>query len=207
MPRMPRNAEDIEAVKMKILEAAKVIIGQEGFNQFSMRRLAASLGMTATNIYNYYASKDAIYLGVQTAGFAMLLEKFQHIALNNHLPNQRLEGFVRAYIDFGFKHPDYYEVMLGSNTPKYADYVGSDMEAVAADEKQTAMEVARMVMTELMKAAVISEQEALYRTTQAWVTLHGLVSLRNNRVLQELELDLDRTVERICQELLLPLTP
>jgi len=207
MPKAPRNAEDIDAVKMQIIEAAKKIICKEGFTQLSMRKLATELGMTAANIYNYYSNKDEIYLGVQTAGFAMLQERFQEVERQFDSPLKVLEEFVRVYLDFGMNNPDYYEVMLGGNTPKYADYVGTDLEKVAFNEKQTALAAARMTTRVIMNITGISIKEATYRTILAWTTLHGVVSLHNNRVLQEMGTDLSRTIERICRDLLLPLKP
>jgi len=207
MPKAPRTAEDVIAVKMQIIEAAKEIICKDGFNQLSMRKLAAALGMTATNIYNYYSNKDEIYLGIQTAGFAMLLERFQKVERQFDSSPKVLEEFVSAYLDFGMNNPDYYEVMLGGNTPKYADYVGTDLEKVAFDEKQTALAVSKMMTQIVMNLTGMSKDDASYRTIQAWVTLHGVVSLHNNRVLQEMDTDLNKTIERICKELLLPLKP
>jgi len=207
MPKAPRTADDVETVKMQIIEAAKVIICRDGFSQLSMRKLAKALGMTATNIYNYYSNKDEIYLGIQTAGFAMLLDRFQKAENQFDSPLKTLEEFVSVYLDFGMNNPGYYEVMLGGNTPKYADYVGTELEKVAFDEKQTALSVARMTTQVIMNITGISKDDAIYRAIQAWTTLHGLVSLHNNRVLQEMDTDLNDTIKKICKELLLPLKP
>jgi len=207
MPKAPRAVKDVEKVKMQIIEAAKVIICRDGFSQLSMRKLAKALGMTATNIYNYYSNKDEIYLGIQTAGFAILLDRFQKVERQFDSPSKILEEFVRVYLDFGMNNPDYYEVMLGGNTPKYADYVGSDLEKVAFDEKQTALSLAKMTTQIIMTITGASQDEATYRAIQAWATLHGVVSLHNNRVLQEMGTDLNETIDRICKELILPLTP
>ncbi len=205
MPRTPRSAQDVEAVKMQIIEGAKLIICKDGFNQLSMRKLASELGMTAANIYNYYANKDEIYLGVQTAGFAMLQMRFHNVVQQYDSPEKMLEEFVREYLDFGMNNPDYYEVMLGSNTPKYADYVGTDLEKAALAEKQTALAVANMTTKVIMDVSGFSKKEATYKSIQTWTALHGVVSLHNNRVLQEMDLDLDGTIERICTDLLSPL--
>jgi len=205
MPKAPRNAEDVDAVKMQIIEAAKTIICKYGFTQLSMRKLANELGMTAANIYNYYSSKDEIYLGVQTAGFAILQERFQEVERQFDSSRKVLEEFIRVYLDFGMNNPDYYEVMLGGNTPKYADYIGTDLETVALDEKQTALAIARMTTKVIIDITGISIKEATFRTIQAWTTLHGVVSLHNNRVLQEMGTDLGETIERICRDLSLPL--
>lgn len=205
MPKAPRNAKDVETVKMQIIEAAKMIICRDGFNQLSMRKLATVLGMTATNIYNYFSNKDELYLGIQTAGFAILLDRFQKVEQQFKSPSKVLEEFVKVYLDFGINNPDYYEVMLGGNTPKYTDYVGTELEKVAFAEKQTALALVQMTTQLIMNIVGLSKGDAKFRAVQAWATLHGVVSLHNNRILQEMDTDLSKTIERISKELLLPL--
>ncbi|MBV1921307.1 MAG: TetR/AcrR family transcriptional regulator [Pseudomonadales bacterium] len=207
MPKAPRNAEDVDAVRMQIIDAAKGIICKDGFNQLSMRKLASVLNMTAANIYNYYANKDEIYLGVQTAGFSLLQEQFYAVTQQCDSSLITLETFIRVYIEFGINNPDYYDVMLGGNTPKYVDYVGTNLEGVAFNEKKTALAIASMTTDVIVGISGIDRDEALYRTLQAWTTLHGIVSLHNNRLLQEMDIDVNAIIERICQDLLLPLKP
>ncbi len=206
MARIARNSIDIEAVKIQILHEAKLIIGRDGFSQFSMRKLAKASGMTATNIYNYFSNKDEIYLRVQQAGFDMLQNRFDEAAKNCDGPANLMLTFIKAYVGFGIENPEYYEVMLGSNTPKYADYVGTELEGVASQEKQSALGVSDTTAKVLVGLYGLSEAEAKFKTVQLWTSLHGLVSLHNNRVLQEIELDLQEMIERICTELLLSIT-
>lgn len=205
MPKASRNAKDVESVKMQIIEAAKMIICRDGFSQLSMRKLAAVLGMTATNIYNYFSDKDEIYLGIQTAGFSMLLTRFQKVEQELESPSKVLEAFIKVYLDFGMNNPDYYEVMLGGNTPKYTDYVGTDLEKVALAEKQTALALVQMTTKVIMNISGLPKDDAQFRAVQSWAMLHGVVSLHNNRILQEMEGDLSDTITRVSKELLLPL--
>ena len=110
-----------------------------------MRKLGDRLGMTAANIYNYYANKSELYLDIQTRGFLLLNESFAVVLERTSDPVERLVGFAWAYVDFGLTHKDYYDVMLGRNTPKYTDYVGTALEPVARREKETAVAVIDLV--------------------------------------------------------------
>ena len=62
MPKTTRAAEEVIGIKDRILETALQHLIEDGFEHFSMRKLAARLGMTAANIYNYFTNKDEIYL-------------------------------------------------------------------------------------------------------------------------------------------------
>ncbi|HEY7947636.1 MAG TPA: TetR/AcrR family transcriptional regulator, partial [Acidimicrobiales bacterium] len=56
-----RRARRREATKDEILEAAWTLARTQGLTLFSLRDLAAGVGMRAPSLYEYFASKNAIY--------------------------------------------------------------------------------------------------------------------------------------------------
>lgn len=205
MPRATREPEEVQSVKEEILEAASDLICTEGFAAFSMRKLGDRLGMTAANIYNYYASKNELYLDIQTQGFSLLNRSFVQVLQRTSDPVKRLVGFVYAYVDFGITHKDYYDVMLGRNTPKYADYVDTALEPVARREKETA--VAAIDQTERIILDAIEQNDlclpfsARVYAIRFWINLHGLVSLMHTRVLHEVTEDAQEIIDAIVDEI------
>jgi len=200
-----RSPDEVETVKQKILETALDLMCEDGFDSLSMRKLATRIGMTAANIYNYYENKDELYLAIQTNGFRMLVESFAEIAGYHCGPSEKIRKMMRAYVDFGTGKPDYYEIMFSRNTPKFTDYRGTPMEAVATIEKQTALKVADIACRTILEfrnsGNMISDDDAHYLTLLAWSTLHGIVNLYNSRVLQETTDDADRFIERFMDDL------
>ncbi|MFZ5597142.1 MAG: TetR/AcrR family transcriptional regulator [Bacillota bacterium] len=205
MPRQTRTPEEIREVKNKILEAALQSLVEEGFDRFSMRRLASRLGMTAANIYNYYTNKDELYIDIQTRGFEMLYDSIKEACDAAGDPVEKLEKMIWAYIEFGVNNSGYYNIMFSWNTPKYSDYIGTPLEQTSYLEKQTALKTAELAMEVI--AGILSDRgldtgEALYLTIKAWVTLNGLVSLINSRVLQEVDQNVEAVKQRISEDLL-----
>ena len=208
MPKAPRNPDEIFMVKKRILDAALDILSEQGFHSLSMRKIANRTKMTAANLYNYFSNKDEIYLAIQTRGFELLVQRFQKIDQTAAAPLDKIRRMIRAYIDFGIHYPDQYEIMFTRNTPKFSDYVGTSLEPAATVEKQTALQLAQIAVTVIltMHETVTPgiAEDAMYRTTQVWTALHGVVSLLNSRVLQEVEQDTDGMVDKLAEELLLP---
>ncbi len=205
MPRAMREPEEVQSVKEDILEAASDLICTEGFDAFSMRKLGDRLGMTAANIYNYYANTNELYLDIQTQGFLLLNQSFAVVLQRTSDPVERLVGFVYAYVDFGLTHKDYYDVMLGRNTPKYADYVDTALEPVARREKETA--IAAIDLAERIISDAIEQHDlclpfsARVYAIRFWSNLHGLVSLMHTRVLQEVTEDAQEIIDAIVDEI------
>ncbi|MDI6743640.1 MAG: TetR/AcrR family transcriptional regulator, partial [Smithella sp.] len=139
MPKSPMTKEEIENTRIRILDTALDIIIEEGFNNLSVRKIASHLGVTATTIYNYYTNKDEINLMIRIRGFEKLYDMLtkRSVAFNNI--EDKIKAMIRAYIEFGLTNPSYYDIMFNLHTPKYLDYVGSDIEPLAYTEKQNAL--------------------------------------------------------------------
>jgi AcrR family transcriptional regulator len=208
VPKAPRNSNEILIVKEKILDVALDILFEEGFHFLSMRKIAVKMKMTAANLYNYFSNKDEIYLAIQTRGFALLHKQFEEINQSKKNPLDKIQQMVCAYVKFGIHFPDQYEIMFTRNTPKYSDYIGTTLEPAATIEKQTALRVAEVATEAFLELAennpLIHIQDAGYRTIQMWTALHGIVSLINSRVLQEVDPDTNTMIEKLTEELLLP---
>ena len=205
MPKSARNIEEVEAVRNQIMETARELMCEDGFEALSMRKLANRMGMTAANIYNYFTNKDELYLVIQTTGFQMLYDRFAEIYASAGAPMEKMTALMRAYVSFGLDYPDFYEIMFSRNTPKYTDYKDTPMEPTASVEKQTALNVADLTeqaIKELMPhVAAKGPDQARYLTIVLWSTLHGMVNLYNSRVLQEVEEAADPLIDRMIDDL------
>lgn len=191
MPKSPRTEKDIQTVKEEILNQAVELMFAKGFDGLSMRKLAALLNMTAANIYNYFECKDDLYLAIQKRGFELLGDLFSRAEQQESSPEDKLRAMARVYVDFGINNPAYYEIMFNRHGPKYSDYVNTPMEPAALAEKLAALEVLSIAENAaneiLQKAAPQLEEQAWGLLLQAWMTLHGYVTLYNTKTLQEVD--------------------
>lgn len=206
MPKVSRSQEDIELIREKILDAALAIISEHGFKFFSMRKLASSLGMSATTIYNYYSNKDELYLMMLTKGFDMLYTDLMETYRMYSDPRERLREMIRAYIAFGIKKANYYNIMFTSDAPKYRDYIGTEIEPVAYYEKQTALKILDIATKGMQELAIINpcieSGDIQYAAIKLWSFLHGIIALSNSRVLQEVDEEPERIIERVASDVI-----
>ncbi|SFL98063.1 transcriptional regulator, TetR family [Paenibacillus sp. 1_12] len=68
--QQPQISED------KILETSWELLGEEGIEKFSLRRLADRLGIQAPSLYWYFKSKQNLYQRLSNQVSKMILEKF-----------------------------------------------------------------------------------------------------------------------------------
>ncbi len=69
MPIKDRKAERREATKAEILDAAWDLVREQGLGGLNLRDVAARIGMRAPSLYEYFASKHAIYDAMFAQGY------------------------------------------------------------------------------------------------------------------------------------------
>ena len=102
-----RREHHREELRAAILEAARESFLRDGVGQFSMRKLAASIGCSPGTIYLHFESKADILHALVEEGFVRLLEALDQ-AHDSSDPIQSLRNKLRAYIEFGREMPHHY---------------------------------------------------------------------------------------------------
>jgi len=211
MPRKPRSEEEVGAIKQKILDEALILISKEGYDNFSMRKLGQRLGIAAKTIYNYYASKDEIYLYVLKSGFDQLYEEMSKKISAINDPFEKLCELKNTYIHFGVNKSNYYDIMFTLYVPKRDDYIGTDLDFLAGLELNSALRVGKLFIKTIEEISEfygdIKKSDANIQFIQLWTSLHGIVATYNNNLLGYLhENDLE-VLETIAERHILTFKP
>jgi replicative DNA helicase len=82
------------------MKKAVDLINAEGFGKFNMRKLGDHLGIAAKTVYNYYHSKDELYLTVIANGFQNLYDSCKSAYKSGETPLDKLIAMGRAYGPF-----------------------------------------------------------------------------------------------------------
>jgi len=204
--KKPRDLNEIKNIQSRILEAALDIIVQEGYPALTMRRIASRIGMTAPNIYNYYKSKDELYISLVIQGFEILQRELKSAYDKYEEPAERGAALARAYITFGLKHSSYYDIMFTYPTPKYNDYVGTPLEKLSEIEYRISMDIVTSALNAvkgLMGKELAGDDQAVQmRFIAAWSMLHGMISLYNSKIVQYTVQDTEVMYEKMIAEFL-----
>ncbi|MCG8615676.1 MAG: TetR/AcrR family transcriptional regulator [Desulfobacterales bacterium] len=189
MPRTSMNEAEITRTKEKILDISADIINEEGYQNLSMRKIGTRAGMTAANLYNYYANKDEINIAIRLRAGRLLYDDLLAAYNSGSDMADKIWLMMKAYITYGLTKPNYYSIMFDMPTPKYAHYVGTPLEALAREEKVSSEQSVALLYRcakELKgKGFGIPDDPDLFMTI-VWGQLHGLVSLYNNNSIGEI---------------------
>lgn len=194
MPKVQRTPEEIEQAKGEILNAAAGLIADIGYDNFTMRKLAAKLGVTATTIYNYYKNKDDLFINLLILGFTDLLDQLVAVCRQEADPEQRLSRMVETYTDFGLNNSNFYNLMYAWHVPKYNHYTGTSMEAVAERQLEIALQIPKLFSDAINAYAQklnqnLSNEKTRFLVIHFWSQIHGFIAGCNNTILSYLHPD------------------
>ncbi len=202
--KTPRDPEVIEQVKKRILEKALDILISGGMDALTMRNLAARVGMTAPNIYNYFSGKDEIYLSIVIQGFEMLHAQLKEAYDRYSAPIKRARAMIDAYMTFGIEKSQYYDIMFTRPVPKYNEYIGTPFEHLSEAEYKLSMDIVDLGLTTASQIMGKPKDSPLVqrRVIQIWSLLHGMISLHNSRIVDYVAESTKEIYESIINEFL-----
>src|SRR5262252_9322673 len=96
-------------VRADILAAARKIFVRDGYEAFTIRKLANQIGFSPGNIYLYFKDKNEIFDCLVDQSFADLLAALPQPDETKHEdPVKLLRRSLRIYVKFGLDHPNHY---------------------------------------------------------------------------------------------------
>ena len=105
-----RQARDKELLRKNILDAARELIRESGYEKLTIRKIAAKIEYSPMALYNHFADKDEILIALAREGFAKIGKALPKPG--SDAPLAVLRCALLQYIEFGLKHPDEYALVF-----------------------------------------------------------------------------------------------
>ncbi len=142
-----KRAKYREEFRREILDSAREIFISDGYDGFSMRKLAGKIDYSPTTIYIYFKNKDELLLAICEEFFTNFLAELNNIRSVSQDPIETLHQAFLYLIEFGLKNPNQYKVIFFSKRHIY----GTREEFV---EKESMARNAYLVFKEIIKDCI-----------------------------------------------------
>jgi len=129
-----------------ILDAAVELFSEYGYDGVSMRQIAAAAGVSKSNIYHHFASKEALYLGILDGSAQHLSEIVEDLAEGDGDFQRRLQVFAEAHLEHLFANETTLRLVL--------------REAFSGDEEKSRLVVDQVV------GGIFSRMVAIFQAGQ-----------------------------------------
>lgn len=187
-----RRQRQREEACRTILDAAEALLVSQGFERFSMRKLAARCGYTPPTIYHYFEDKSGLLDALVESRMSEAVETFRRVERGPD-PVENLRRIFGAFAAWGTANPTHYELLTVHRQRAEALPAGEEARELLAQPVDALHAAGRL------RADVETSRQAF------WALVHGLISLRRSRPDVEWAPELtDRAIDAMIDGLVLP---
>ena len=187
MARRELTQAEIEAFRVKVVEAAAVLFAEGGSEAVSMRAIANAIGCSPMTTYRYFADREDVIEALRANAFSAFADAQEAAAAGRTGSSaDRLDAIREDYIRFALERADSYRLMFSLQTTRPP---GEEFRREAA----RAFETLHVTVTEGVEDGYI-EGDPSTVAHLVWVELHGMVSLQLSQ-----KLNFGRTLDELAQ--------
>ncbi len=151
--------EQREAMRRRILDAARIRFLETGLDGLSMRGIAAKVGVSSMTLYLYYEGRQDIVRHIVAEGFDRLNWELRD-AVETASPKKKLPSVCEAYVTFATENDAYYQAMF-----RYLAEHGKKSDELLDNLQKVSQQILAEMLGDGLKA------------TALWSSLHGLAML------------------------------
>src|SRR5512139_1318604 len=168
-----KRAKQKEEFRKEILDSAREIFINDGYDGFSMRKLAEKIDYSPTTIYLYFKNKDDLLFAICEEFFSNFLAELNNI---RSVSQDQIETLHQAFlylIEFGLRNPNQYKAIFFSKRHIY----GTREEFVERESmaRKTYL-VFKEIIQDCIKAGRFRELDDEIIVSALAITSHGLVT-------------------------------
>lgn len=183
-----RKAVIKELTREMILDAARDLFVEKGYQQVSMRHIAKKLGYSHGAIYYHFKNKAELFYALVEKHFQMLDHKIEEIVCHEASKEEKLRQLFLGFIEFGLTHQSHYEIMFLVKDEEVKNFINeSPMKTYQTFATQVNM--------------LCEKQMTIQEIWSIFLSLHGFVThyLRHITTFHEAKVAAEFHVEMLLQ--------
>lgn len=106
-----------EEVKGNILNAARKVVAEEGFQGLSIRKITKQIDYSPGIVYHYFRNKEEIIEALVTEGYERILAAITTVPRNEGQPEAEIKVVFTKYIRAALAAPEEYKAFLLNERP------------------------------------------------------------------------------------------
>lgn len=182
-PSQQRRLEQRENARRAILDATAQLLVEDGYERFSMRRLADRCGYSSPTVYHYFGDKLRLIDALLEERFAVVLSRLRRVRQGID-PLENLKALALAFARFALQNPTHYRLLSAQR----------DTELPLPASAEEAIALVQRPLVHLFEAGRLATRDVETAYQVVWAALHGAISLRINRPDYAWQSDLDEQV-------------
>lgn len=159
-------------LKERIIDAARQVLLSDGYRNFSLRKIAREIDVSATSIYLHFENKDGLIHTLMEEAIERLNKQLEEQVTAENDPISKLEALAQKYADFALHHPREYQIIYLISSDEMARYPKEKFR-----KARRGYEIVISVLEEGVASGLIAESKPRLAAYTFWAQLHGVMSV------------------------------
>ena len=171
-----RREREREARKTSVLDAARTLLLERGFNGTTTKQIAEHCELSEATLFFYFRNKDEIFLSLLFEGITFWEQGLERIARLNISAEKKLRRIWQFFQDVGSEHPEYY--LLSANLAR--PHATRDISAEIKEQIIQRSGANFQRLAELLEE-ITGRSDGRVLADAMWAAFLGLTVLRDSR--------------------------
>jgi len=165
-------------LRSSLLSTATSMIGEQGIEALSLRKLAERIGVSRTAAYHHFKDKNDLLSAIAAQGFTLWQRQAEEIFTKSTLSDEeKYQQFVHYYVQFATQNAAIYKLMFGSTLWKKENENRQTSQALIDVAYPSFQFQVEMTKTWQNKGILPKSESSLRLAQVTWATLHGIAQL------------------------------
>ena len=171
--RLVKKAYHHGDLRNALVEGAVDLMEEGQSFDFSLRDLAARVGVSAPALYSHFADKGALMVAVAIAGFQKLRAALEPTVKSGKDLSTQFLDMGQAYVQFGCDNPALYDLMFASPELPPQRAVNPELKEAGDYARNVLLDL----LTRMQAGGVMRRGDVAMDGFTVWAHVHGLASL------------------------------
>jgi AcrR family transcriptional regulator len=173
-----RRQRQKESLRASILDAARELFVEHGYEAVTMRKIAEKIEYSPTAIYQYFADKESLVQELCANDFLTLAETFGRLAEIAD-PIARLREMGEAYVGFARSNPNQYRFMFMVPHPE-STWTSAERDGDRGNPNRDAYTFLKWTCTQAIEQGRVRPDlnHPDVAAQLVWGAMHGIIALQ-----------------------------
>lgn len=193
-----RRERERLAVRERILDAARELFAERGYEAVTMREIGKRIEYSATALYNHFADKEALVRELCRRDFTDFAQRFLAAVVDSKSPVESMFKAGLVYLGFAEQFPQHYRLMFLTPLPEAPPDEGE-----REDPRRNAYVFLRGLIQQLLDAGQLRPDvtDVDLASQTVWAVVHGAAALQLSICKQDAWVDFKPREERFADAL------
>lgn len=172
-----RKEREKEARRNAIVEAAKTVFFEKGFQGTTMDQIAEAAELSKGSLYIYFPGKEELYVTVLVEGLEILHQKFSKAVEGKKNWEQKLRDIGKAYYSFYQQHKNYFNILFLLHHGELASHLSHELYQKCFEKGLSCLNFLSQAIQEGINDGEIERQDPMELAVILWGSFNGIILL------------------------------